>query len=53
MRVSDLLAVPEPMFSFEFFPPKTDEGVRSLFETVSALRPLEPAYVSITYPWDG
>lgn len=52
MRISDLLRFArergEPIFSFEFFPPKTDEGVRTLFETVEALRPLGPAYVSVT-----
>lgn len=53
MRISDLLAVSEPCFSFEFFPPKTDEGTRLLFETVAALRPLEPAFVSVTYGAGG
>jgi methylenetetrahydrofolate reductase (NADPH) len=53
MRIDELLKVSEPSFSFEFFPPKTDEGVRSLFETVAALRPLEPSFVSITYGAGG
>jgi methylenetetrahydrofolate reductase (NADPH) len=53
MRITDLLAVPEPSFSFEFFPPKTEEGVALLIETVNALRPLEPAFVSITYGAGG
>ncbi len=57
MRISDLLRFArergEPVFSFEFFPPKTDEGVRALFETVEALRPLGPAYVSVTYGAGG
>jgi methylenetetrahydrofolate reductase (NADPH) len=43
----------EPVFSFEFFPPKTDEGVEALFHTVEALRPLGPAYVSVTYGAGG
>jgi methylenetetrahydrofolate reductase (NADPH) len=43
----------EPLFSFEFFPPKTDEGVRQLFETVEALRPLAPGFVSVTYGAGG
>jgi methylenetetrahydrofolate reductase (NADPH) len=43
----------EPVFSFEFFPPKTDEGVTSLFRTVEALRPLGPAYVCVTYGAGG
>ncbi|HEY6004250.1 MAG TPA: methylenetetrahydrofolate reductase [NAD(P)H] [Anaeromyxobacter sp.] len=57
MRISELLKFArergEPVFSFEFFPPKTDEGVRTLFETVEALRPLGPAYVSVTYGAGG
>jgi methylenetetrahydrofolate reductase (NADPH) len=43
----------EPIFSFEFFPPKTDEGVRQLYETIEALRPLGPAFVSVTYGAGG
>jgi methylenetetrahydrofolate reductase (NADPH) len=57
VRISDLLRFArergEPLFSFEFFPPKTDDGVRQLFETVEALRPLAPAYVSVTYGAGG
>jgi methylenetetrahydrofolate reductase (NADPH) len=53
MRINELLKVPEPSFSFEFFPPKTDEGTRALFETVASLRVLEPAFVSITYGAGG
>jgi methylenetetrahydrofolate reductase (NADPH) len=57
VRISDLLKFArergDPVFSFEFFPPKTDEGVRTLFETVEALRPLGPAYVSVTYGAGG
>jgi methylenetetrahydrofolate reductase (NADH) len=43
----------EPIFSFEFFPPKSAEGEKALFETVDALRPLGPAYVSVTYGAGG
>ena len=53
MRIRDILSVSEPCFSFEFFPPKTDDGVKALFDTVSALRSLEPGYVSITYGAGG
>lgn len=41
------------MFSFEFFPPKTDEGMTNLFDTVSKLRELDPAFVSVTYGAGG
>ncbi len=53
MRVDELLAKGEPVFSFEFFPPKTEEGVAALFEAVEALKPLEPDYVSVTYGAGG
>lgn len=57
MRISDILRFArergDPVFSFEFFPPKTDEGTRALFDTVEALRPLAPAFVSVTYGAGG
>lgn len=53
MRIVDKLRGSEPAFSFEFFPPKNDEGVQRLFETISELRPYNPAYVSVTYGAGG
>ena len=49
MRIDAMLAERRPVFSFEFFPPRTDEGERALFATVSQLRELEPSFVSVTY----
>ena len=50
MRIPDLLAAAdEPCFSFEFFPPKTSEGVEELFANVADLNRLEPSFVSVTY----
>ena len=49
MRIPDILHDDEPSFSFEFFPPKTDEGLTALFETVASLKALEPDFVSVTY----
>lgn len=42
-----------PAFSFEFFPPKTDEGVAHLFQTIGELKALAPAFVSVTYGAGG
>ena len=43
-----------PVFSFEFFPPKSDEGARALMETVADLRDaLAPDFVSVTYGAGG
>jgi len=53
MRVDELLANKRPVFSIEFFPPKTEEGLVQLFETVAALKPLAPDYVSVTYGAGG
>ncbi len=54
MRIDEILrASDEPVFSFEFFPPKTPEGERNLYEAVERLRELEPAYVSVTYGAGG
>jgi len=48
MRISELFARSEPVFSFEFFPPKTDEGEAKLIETVRRLKDLGPSFVSVT-----
>ncbi len=53
MRISDALATVRPFFSFEFFPPKDDDGSNRLFKTIEALQPLRPAFVSITYGAGG
>jgi methylenetetrahydrofolate reductase (NADPH) len=53
MRVDELLANKRPVFSVELFPPKTETGLQLLFETVQALKPLEPDYVSVTYGAGG
>lgn len=53
MRIDELLKISEPLFSFEFFPPKTDAGVENLFSTVATLRALEPSFVSITWGAGG
>jgi methylenetetrahydrofolate reductase (NADH) len=53
MRIEDIIGGSRPCFSFEFFPPKTPEGEEKLFETVAALRTLEPSFVSVTYGAGG
>lgn len=47
-------AAGRPVVSFEFFPPKTEEGDRTLLEkTIPALRELRPDYCSVTYGAGG
>ena len=53
MRISDALAARRPFFSFEFFPPKSDEAHAQLLETARTLRELRPAFVSVTYGAGG
>jgi methylenetetrahydrofolate reductase (NADPH) len=42
-----------PKISFEFFPPKTEEMERTLWDTIKRLAPLEPSFVSVTYGAGG
>jgi len=53
MRIDKLLAAPGPVFSFEFFTPKTEQGERNLYEALAELRELEPSFVSVTYGAGG
>jgi len=50
MRIDEILArAQEPIFSFEFFPPRSDEGERVLGIALESLRQLDPDFVSVTY----
>ncbi len=53
MRILEKLGGVKPAFSFEFFPPKNEEGVEQLFVTVEHLARYEPAFVSVTYGAGG
>jgi methylenetetrahydrofolate reductase (NADPH) len=53
MRIDEILASRRPVFSVEFFPPKTEQASEQLFATARDLRQLEPDYVSVTYGAGG
>ncbi len=54
MRIDERIASgSEPSFSFEFFPPKTDEGERNLGRALAELSRLSPTFVSVTYGAGG
>ncbi len=48
MSIDSLYGQGEPVISFEFFPPKTDAGFRSLFRSIEDLKQLGPGFVSVT-----
>ena len=54
MRIDERIALgAEPSFSFEFFPPTTDEGERNLGRALAELSRLSPTFVSVTYGAGG
>jgi methylenetetrahydrofolate reductase (NADPH) len=46
-------ATKQPAISFEFFPPKTEEMEKNLWDTINRLAPLTPNFVSVTYGAGG
>jgi methylenetetrahydrofolate reductase (NADPH) len=53
MRIDRILGNRRPVFSFEFFPPKTDDGQRTLEGTLEILKDDTPDFVSVTYGAGG
>jgi methylenetetrahydrofolate reductase (NADPH) len=53
VHILDIFQAHPVTFSFEFFPPKTDEAARELFQTIAQLQALEPSFVSVTYGAGG
>ena len=53
MLIRERLAHKRPVFSFEFFPPKTEKGEAVLWRSLEQLAPLAPDFVSVTYGAGG
>jgi methylenetetrahydrofolate reductase (NADPH) len=53
MKIAKLFERGRPVFSFEFFPPRTDAGYTSLFRTIAELKELTPGFVSVTWGAGG
>ena len=53
MHIRDILDAHRTTFSFEFFPPKSQEGFDDLFATIARLQELKPSFVSVTYGAGG
>src|SRR3954470_24575514 len=53
MRIDRILDERRPVFSFEFFPPKTDDGQATLENSLAVLKEDSPDYVSVTYGAGG
>jgi methylenetetrahydrofolate reductase (NADPH) len=53
MHIRDIFQAHPTTFSFEFFPPKTDEASEELFANIAQLQVLQPSFVSVTYGAGG
>src|SRR3954452_7965914 len=53
MHIQDIFAQHSPTFSFEFFPPKSEQASEELFRTIASLQALQPSFVSVTYGAGG
>jgi methylenetetrahydrofolate reductase (NADPH) len=53
LSIQQRLAANTPLFSVEFFPPKSDDTAKQLLSTADRLRPFKPDFVSITYGAGG
>jgi len=53
MRIDGAFSKSKPTVSFEFFPPKTDDGETLLWQAIKRLQDLRPDFVSITRTGEG
>jgi len=53
MHILDIFETQSSTFSFEFFPPRSEDAANTLFQTLRSLERLKPAFVSVTYGAGG
>ena len=53
MHIIDIMQGNSPIFSFEFFPPRTPEAADTLYRTIRDLESYMPDFVSVTYGAGG
>jgi len=53
MHIRDIFKLHRTTFSFEFFPPRSEQAAADLFVSISELQPLKPTFVSVTYGAGG
>lgn len=53
MHINDIFQKDRTTFSFEFFPPRTEEGFSRLYQTITEMEAYRPSFVSVTYGAGG
>ena len=53
MRITDIIRHRRPVFSLEFFPPKSPDEMALLYQVLNEVKDLAPGYVSVTYGAGG
>lgn len=53
MKITEILKKEKFIFSCEFFPPKTEEGMAQVYDAVREIKEFHPGYVSVTYGAGG
>jgi methylenetetrahydrofolate reductase (NADPH) len=51
--IKDIFSQKKPVISFEVFPPKPSSSIHTIYNTIDALAPLNPDYMSVTYGAGG
>ena len=53
MKLSQLFNPEKTVFSFEIFPPKRDNPIQTVYDTLDELQDLKPDFISVTYGASG